>query len=85
MGVSPPLKKRLVAGARARRVHAGWRRPWCFNRNLVVICAGSGGLATAYIATTVKVRVTPVKGHKLDRTVFPPAPLQAAAARTLPD
>ena len=65
LGVFPLLAKWLVAWAKARRVYAGWQRPRRFDRNLVVIGAGSGGLVTAYIAAAVKARVTLIEGHKM--------------------
>ncbi len=65
LGIFPLLAKRLVAWAKARRVYAGWQRPRRFDRNLVVIGAGSGGLVSAYIAAAVKARVTLIEGHKM--------------------
>ncbi len=65
LGVFPLLAKRLVAWAKARQVYAGWQRPRRFDRNLVVIGAGSGGLVTAYIAAAVKARVTLIEGNKM--------------------
>ncbi|NBY26668.1 MAG: pyridine nucleotide-disulfide oxidoreductase, partial [Betaproteobacteria bacterium] len=46
-----------------RRVYARWRgqRPRRFDRNLIVIGAGAGGLVSAYIAAAVKARVTLVE------------------------
>ncbi|ODT57759.1 MULTISPECIES: bifunctional TVP38/TMEM64 family protein/FAD-dependent oxidoreductase [Paracoccus] len=46
---------------RRRRVYAGWTRPKRFDRNLVVIGAGSAGLVSAYIAAATKARVTLVE------------------------
>ena len=61
-----PLAARAVAGwLRARRLTAGWPRPARFDRNLVVIGAGSGGLVSAYIAAALKARVTLVEGHRM--------------------
>jgi pyruvate/2-oxoglutarate dehydrogenase complex dihydrolipoamide dehydrogenase (E3) component len=40
-------------------------RPKSFDRNLVVIGAGAGGLVTAYIAAAVKAKVTLVEAHKM--------------------
>ena len=65
LGVFPLLAKRLVAWAKARQVYAGWQRPRRFDRNLVVIGAGSGGLVTAYIAAAAKARVTLIEGNKM--------------------
>lgn len=50
---------------KARRVYARWRKPARFDRNLVVIGAGSAGLVTSYIAAAVKARVTLVEKHRM--------------------
>jgi len=49
----------------ARSVYKGWRKPHRFDRNLVVIGAGSAGLVTAYIAAAVKARVTLIEKHRM--------------------
>jgi pyruvate/2-oxoglutarate dehydrogenase complex dihydrolipoamide dehydrogenase (E3) component len=46
-------------------VYARWRRPRRFDRNLLVIGGGAAGLVTAYIAATVKARVTLIEAHKM--------------------
>ncbi|MBP9604045.1 MAG: FAD-dependent oxidoreductase [Chromatiaceae bacterium] len=65
LGVFPLLAKRLVALVQARKLYAGWKKPRRFDRNLVVIGAGSGGLVTAYIAAAVQARVTLVEQHRM--------------------
>jgi pyruvate/2-oxoglutarate dehydrogenase complex dihydrolipoamide dehydrogenase (E3) component/uncharacterized membrane protein YdjX (TVP38/TMEM64 family) len=67
LGVFPLLARGLLAGVRRRRVYARWAgvRPSRFDRNLVVIGAGAGGLVSAYIAAAVKARVTLVESHKM--------------------
>jgi pyruvate/2-oxoglutarate dehydrogenase complex dihydrolipoamide dehydrogenase (E3) component/uncharacterized membrane protein YdjX (TVP38/TMEM64 family) len=65
LGVFPWLAKRLVARVQARKLYAAWPKPRRFDRNLVVIGAGSGGLVTAYIAAVVKARVTLVEQHRM--------------------
>ncbi len=67
LGIFPLLAKRLVDGAKARRVYAPWaaRRPKVYERNMVVIGAGAAGLVTAYIAAAVKAKVTLVEQHKM--------------------
>jgi pyruvate/2-oxoglutarate dehydrogenase complex dihydrolipoamide dehydrogenase (E3) component/uncharacterized membrane protein YdjX (TVP38/TMEM64 family) len=65
LGLFPLLAKALLGGWQARRACAGWVRPRRFDRNLVVIGAGSGGLVSAYIAAAVKARVTLVEAHQL--------------------
>ncbi|HSB99754.1 MAG TPA: FAD-dependent oxidoreductase, partial [Burkholderiaceae bacterium] len=67
LGVFPLIANRVVDAIEARRVYARWRaaRPRRFDRNLVVIGAGSAGLVASYIAAAVKASVTLVEGHKM--------------------
>ncbi|AUM00206.1 pyridine nucleotide-disulfide oxidoreductase [Rhodocyclaceae bacterium] len=65
LGVFPLIARKAVDWVRARRVYAGWQRPRRFERNLVVIGAGSAGLVTAYIAAAVKAKVTLVEKHRM--------------------
>lgn len=50
---------------RWHRSHGHWPRPKHYDRNLIVIGAGAAGLVSAYIAATVKARVTLVEAHKM--------------------
>ncbi|MEO5882175.1 MAG: FAD-dependent oxidoreductase [Caldimonas sp.] len=65
LGVFPLIAKGIVGWLRGRKVYARWTRPKSFDRNLVVIGAGAGGLVSAYIAAAVKAKVTLVEGHKM--------------------
>ena len=65
LGLFPLIAKFGVDAWRQRKLYAKWQKPARFDRNLVVIGAGSGGLVTAYIAAAVKARVTLVEGHKM--------------------
>lgn len=65
LGLFPLLAKKLLGIVQRRRVYARWQRPRQFDRNLVVIGAGAGGLVTAYIAAAVKAKVTLVEAHKM--------------------
>ncbi len=65
LGIFPLIARRFVDWAKARRVYAGWARPAKFDRNLVVIGAGSAGLVSAYIAAAVKAKVTLVEKHRM--------------------
>jgi pyruvate/2-oxoglutarate dehydrogenase complex dihydrolipoamide dehydrogenase (E3) component/uncharacterized membrane protein YdjX (TVP38/TMEM64 family) len=58
LALFPLLAKGLVGGWKRRRVYRGWRRPRRYDRNLIVIGAGAGGLVTALIGATVKAKVT---------------------------
>ncbi len=65
LGVFPLLARKAVALVRARRVYAKFVRPRRFDRNLIVIGAGAGGLVSAYIAAAVKAKVTLIEAHKM--------------------
>ncbi len=65
LGLFPLLAKQLIGLMQARKVYGGWQKPARFERNLVVIGAGAGGLVSAYIAAAVKAKVTLIEGHKM--------------------
>ncbi len=65
LGVFPLIAKKIVDVVKARRVYAGFSKPKSFDRNLIVIGAGAGGLVSAYIAATVKAKVTLIEAHKM--------------------
>ncbi len=67
LGLLPLLIRKVLDLFRRRKVYARWKavRPARFDRNLIVIGAGAGGLVTAYIAAAVKARVTLVEAHKM--------------------
>lgn len=65
LGIFPLLAKFIVSVLQRRKLYARWSRPSHFDRNLVVIGAGAGGLVSAYIAAAVKAKVTLIEGHKM--------------------
>ncbi|MDQ3140286.1 MAG: FAD-dependent oxidoreductase [Pseudomonadota bacterium] len=65
LGIFPLIAKLAVARVRKRRVYKGYTKPKRFDRNLIVIGAGAGGLVTAYIAATVRAKVTLIEAHKM--------------------
>jgi pyruvate/2-oxoglutarate dehydrogenase complex dihydrolipoamide dehydrogenase (E3) component/uncharacterized membrane protein YdjX (TVP38/TMEM64 family) len=65
LGIFPLIAKKIVDGVKAKKVYARWMRPAKFDRNLVVIGAGSAGLVTAYIAAAVKAKVTLIEKHRM--------------------
>jgi dihydrolipoamide dehydrogenase len=65
LGAFPLLAKGGVGWLQRRKLYAAWPRPKRFDRNLVVIGAGAGGLVTSYIAAAVKAKVTLIEGHKM--------------------
>ena len=67
LGVFPLIARRIVAAVHKRKVYARWanQRPKTFDRNLIVIGGGAGGLVSAYIAAAVKAKVTLIEAHKM--------------------
>ena len=65
LAIFPWVARKALALFRARRAYAGFRRPRKYDRNLIVIGAGSGGLIAAYIAAMVKARVTLIEKGKM--------------------
>ncbi|WP_428239594.1 FAD-dependent oxidoreductase [Gynuella sp.] len=65
LGLFPLVAKKILNVIKARRVYSGYQKPKQFDRNLIVIGAGAGGLVAAYIAAAVKAKVTLVEAHKM--------------------
>ena len=67
LGVFPLLARKVIEMLKGRQVYAKWAhlKPKQFDRNLIVIGAGAGGLVSAYIAAAVKAKVTLVEVHKM--------------------
>jgi len=67
LGLFPLAAKKALEAIKARRVYAPWagQKPRQFDRNLVVIGAGSSGLVAALIAAAVKAKVTLVEKHRM--------------------
>lgn len=60
-----PFALKVITEALAnRRLYRRWQKPKRFDRNLLVIGAGAGGLVSSYIAAAVKAKVTLIeRGH----------------------
>ena len=67
LGLLPLVAKKAVDSARIRKRYARWAksRPGRFDRNLVVIGAGSAGLVAAYIGAALKAKVTLVEKDRM--------------------
>ena len=65
LGIAPWFAKAIIAWIKRRKVYAGFDKPKRFDRNLLVIGAGSAGLVSALIAATVKAKVTLVEADKM--------------------
>lgn len=65
LGIAPWFAKLVIGALQRRKVYAGFKRPKTFDRNMVVIGAGAAGLVSAYIAATVKAKVTLVEARDM--------------------
>lgn len=67
LGLFPLLAKWLRDALLRRRLYAPWaaHKPKHFDRNLVVIGAGAGGLVSAYIAAAGRARVSLVEAQRM--------------------
>ncbi|MEJ2592473.1 MAG: VTT domain-containing protein, partial [Candidatus Thiodiazotropha sp.] len=65
LGFFPLLAKRALSLLKDRKALEGWEKPASFDRNLVVIGAGSAGLVSAYIAAAVKAEVSLIEKHRM--------------------
>ena len=67
LGLLPLVVKKVLDYFKRRKVYARWNsvKPKTFDRNLIVIGAGAGGLVSALIAAAVKAKVTLIEAHKM--------------------
>ncbi|SHL91312.1 Pyruvate/2-oxoglutarate dehydrogenase complex, dihydrolipoamide dehydrogenase (E3) component [Nitrosospira sp. Nsp11] len=68
LAIFPWLARWAVERVRMRgagNIHARWTKPIRFDRNLVVIGAGSAGLVTSYLAAATRARVTLIETNKM--------------------
>jgi pyruvate/2-oxoglutarate dehydrogenase complex dihydrolipoamide dehydrogenase (E3) component/uncharacterized membrane protein YdjX (TVP38/TMEM64 family) len=67
LGLFPVIARSIMDAIKKRKVYARWNtvKPKAFDRNMVVIGGGAGGLVSAYIAAVVKAKVTLVEAHKM--------------------
>ncbi|MDX1489605.1 MAG: FAD-dependent oxidoreductase, partial [Acidiferrobacterales bacterium] len=65
VGLFPLFAKKVVEFMKARKVLRNYKKPENFDRNIIVIGAGSAGLVASLIAATVKAKVTLIEKHKM--------------------
>ncbi|MDQ3079756.1 MAG: FAD-dependent oxidoreductase [Pseudomonadota bacterium] len=65
LGLFPLIAKWIIGLIKRRRVYKNYRRPKRFDRNLIVIGGGAGGLVTAYVAAAVRAKVTLVEANEM--------------------
>lgn len=65
LGVFPLIAKKIVDVVQQGKILRQYSKPKKFDRDVVVIGAGSGGLVAALIVATVKGKVTLIEKHKM--------------------
>lgn len=65
LGIFPLIARKLVEFVKARKIYAAYNKPESFDRDIVVLGAGSGGLVSAYIGAAVKAKVSLIEKHKM--------------------
>ena len=67
LGIFPIIAKKILDVLKSRKVYARFAsvKPKSFDRNVIVIGAGSAGLVTSYIAAAVKAKVTLIEKHRM--------------------
>lgn len=65
LGLLPWVAKLAIVRLKRRALYASFERPKRFDRNLVVIGAGAAGLVAAYVAATLRAKVTLIEGHRM--------------------
>ena len=65
LAIFPWIARKIVNLVKARKVYKGFTKPNSFDRNLIVIGAGSAGLVSSYIAAAVKAKVTLIEKHEM--------------------
>jgi pyruvate/2-oxoglutarate dehydrogenase complex dihydrolipoamide dehydrogenase (E3) component/uncharacterized membrane protein YdjX (TVP38/TMEM64 family) len=65
LGIFPLIAKTIINVIKKRKVYKNWKKPKSFDRNLIVIGAGAGGLVTSYIAAAVKAKVSLVEAGEM--------------------
>ncbi|MGO1250704.1 FAD-dependent oxidoreductase [Psychrobacter sp.] len=65
LGFFPLIAKGILNVFKKRRVYKNYSKPKQFDRNMIVIGAGAGGLVTSYIAAAVKAKVTLIESGEM--------------------
>ena len=65
LGIFPLIAKKFVEYLRSRKYLRAYLKPRKFDYSMVVIGAGSAGLVTSYIASTVKAKVALIEKNKM--------------------
>ena len=65
LGVFPLIAKKVLDMIKSRKVYEGHEKPARFERDIVVLGAGSGGLVSSYIGAVVRAKVSLIEKHRM--------------------
>jgi pyruvate/2-oxoglutarate dehydrogenase complex dihydrolipoamide dehydrogenase (E3) component/uncharacterized membrane protein YdjX (TVP38/TMEM64 family) len=65
LALLPLIANAIINKIKQRQVYKKWQKPKSFDRNLIVIGAGAGGLVTSYIAAAVKAKVSLIEAGEM--------------------
>jgi dihydrolipoamide dehydrogenase len=65
LGFFPLIAKKIINTIKVNKIYKGYKKPKSIDYNMVVIGAGSAGLVTAYICSTIKAKVALIEKHKM--------------------
>ncbi len=65
LGIFPWVAKSLIKLIKTKRLYSGYCRPKKFDRNLIAIGAGAGGLVSTYIAAATQAKSSLIEKHKM--------------------
>ena len=65
LGIFPLIAKKVLDFMKSKKVYEGYTKPDSFDRDIVVIGAGAGGLVSAYIGAAVKASVSLIERHRM--------------------
>ncbi|RXJ74084.1 pyridine nucleotide-disulfide oxidoreductase [Veronia nyctiphanis] len=63
LGIFPLIAKFVIDNLNHRRIYSRFTKPKTFDRNIIAIGAGAGGLVTTYVGAVVKAKVTIIEKH----------------------
>lgn len=65
LAIFPWIAKFFLGILKRNKAYKGYKKPKKFDRNLISIGGGAGGLVSSYIAAAVKAKVTLVEAHEM--------------------
>lgn len=65
LGIFPLIAKKILDFMKSKKVYEDYDKPASYDRDIVVIGAGAGGLVSSYIGAAVKAKVSLIERHRM--------------------